>query len=111
VIKELPARKSKEQKRHEAEVRNRFYRQTQELREKTQEVEASLERATEELQGIESRLADPEVYRKGENISEMVKAHGDLKKRVEALTAEWETLAQQVEELERLRESQMEVSQ
>ncbi len=106
--KELPGRKSKEQKRYEAGVRNRFYRQTQELRQRIQEVESSLEEATQEAQAIEARLADPEVYRKGESIPELVKSHGDTKKRVEMLTAEWETLAQQLEELEQLRESQLE---
>jgi hypothetical protein len=52
------------------------------------------------MESMASRLSDPEVYRKGESIPELVKAHGEAKKRVEALTAEWETLAQKVEEAE-----------
>ena len=108
ATKDLPGRKSKEQKRYEAEVRNRFYRQTQELRQKVQEVESFLEQASREMQEIEARLVDPEVYRKGENIPELVKTHGDAKKRVETLTAEWETLSQHLEELERGRESELE---
>ncbi len=106
--KELSTRKSKDQKRYEAEVRNRFYRQTQELRQKIQEVESNLEQATQKMQELETHLADSEVYRKGENIAELVKAHGDTKKQVETLTADWEKLAQQLEELERSRESELE---
>ena len=82
AAKDLSARKSKDQKRYEAEVRNRFYRQTQELGQKIQGVESSLGRATWEMKELETRLADPEVYRKGENIADLVKGHGDAKKQV-----------------------------
>jgi len=106
--KELSTRKSRDQKRYEAEVRNRFYRQTQDLRQKIQALESSLVQATQGMQELEARLADPEIYRKGEDIAQLVKAHGDAKKQVEMLTAEWENLAQRLEELERLRESELE---
>ena len=94
------ARRSKEQKRLEAEARNRLYRETQEIRQKIREIESNLERANQEIESMANRLSDPEVYRKGESIPELVKAHGEGKKRVEALTAEWETLAQKLEETE-----------
>jgi ATP-binding cassette subfamily F protein 3 len=100
AARERSARRSKEQKRLEAEARNRFYRETKELREKIQEIEGSLEQATQEMESMAIQLADPEVYRKGENIPGLLKAHAEAKKRVESLTAEWETLAQQLEELE-----------
>jgi len=95
-----PARRSKEQKRLEAEARNRLYRETQELREKIRDVESNLERANRKMESMASRLSDPEVYRKGESIPEIVKAHGEAKKRVEALTAEWETLSEELEAIE-----------
>ena len=97
--KERVARRSKEQKRLEAEARNRFYRETQELRQKIQSVESDLEQATREMESMAIRLSDPEVYRKGENIPGLLKAHAEAKKRVESLTAEWEMLAQKLEEL------------
>jgi ATP-binding cassette subfamily F protein 3 len=97
---ERSARRSKEQKRTEAEARNRFYRETRELREEMQDLETQLEQATQEMGSMAIQLADPEVYRKGENIPGLLKAHAEAKKRVESLTAEWETLAQQLEELE-----------
>ena len=106
--KDLPGRKSREQKRYEAEVRNRFFRKTQELRRRIQEIESALGQASQARQAVETQLADPEVYRKGENIADLVKSHGDLKKQMEALASEWETLAQQLEEIEQQREAQME---
>ncbi|HEX7372948.1 MAG TPA: ABC-F family ATP-binding cassette domain-containing protein, partial [Thermodesulfobacteriota bacterium] len=106
--KELPGRKSKDKKRYEAEVRNRFFRQTQDLRRRIQEIESGLEQASKDMQTVEMKLADPEVYKKGENIADLVKSHGDLKKRMEALTAEWETLSLQLEETERRREAELE---
>ena len=97
---ERSARRSKEQKRLEAEARNRFYRETRELREEIQDLETQLEQVTQEMESMAIQLADPEVYRKGENIPGFLKAHAEAKKRVESLTAEWETLAQRIEELE-----------
>ncbi|HSR14050.1 MAG TPA: ABC-F family ATP-binding cassette domain-containing protein [Thermodesulfobacteriota bacterium] len=96
-------RKTKEQKRSEAEARNRYFRETQNLRDRIREIETTLERRGGEMRDLESRLADPEFYRRGENIAEMVKSHGDMKKEIEALTAEWESLAQQLEEADRMR--------
>jgi len=97
---ERSARRSKEQKRLEAEARNRFYRETRELREEIQDLETQLEQVTQEMESMAIQLADPEVYRKGENIPGLLKAHAEAKKRVESVTAEWETLAQRLEELE-----------
>ena len=106
--KDLPARKSKDKKRYEAEVRNRFFRQTQDLRRRIQEIESGLDQTSRDLQMMEAKLADPEVYKKGENIADLVRSHGDLKKKTEALTSEWDTLSLQLEEMEQQREAQLE---
>jgi ATP-binding cassette subfamily F protein 3 len=106
--KELPARKSKDKKRYEAEIRNRFFRQTQDLRRRIQGIESGLDQASRDLQIMEAKLADPEVYKKGENIADLVRSHGDLKKKTEALTSEWDTLSLQLEEMEQQREAQLE---
>jgi len=101
-------RKSKEQRRYEAEVRNRFFRQTQALRQRTREIESALDQAAQDMQAIEAKLADPDIYRKGEKIADLVKVHSDLKKRTEALTSEWDTLSLQLQEMEQQREAQLE---
>ncbi|MCX5906291.1 MAG: ABC-F family ATP-binding cassette domain-containing protein, partial [Deltaproteobacteria bacterium] len=56
-------RKGKEQKRLEAETRNRLYRETQELRQKIEAIERSLGQAKRDLEAITLQLSDPEVYR------------------------------------------------
>ncbi len=108
--RDLSPRKSKDQRRYEAEIRNRYFRQSQDLRVKVKEIEAALERLNRDREEVEERLADPEVYRHGENISVLVKSHGDMKKRIEELTKEWERSAQELEELENLRASELENS-
>ncbi|MDI6754627.1 MAG: ABC-F family ATP-binding cassette domain-containing protein [Thermodesulfobacteriota bacterium] len=102
-VKEHSSRRTRENKRLEAEARNLFYRKTLELRQKIQGVEQNLDQATEEMEGMAMRLSDPEIYRQGENIPELLKAHAEAKKRVDTLTTEWETLAQQLEKLEQTR--------
>jgi ATP-binding cassette subfamily F protein 3 len=97
------ARRSRDQKRVEAEARNRFYRETLELRQRIQTIESDLEQATKEMEELSRQLADPEIYRRGENIPELLKAHATAKKQVEDLTAEWEPLAQQLEGQEQSR--------
>jgi ATP-binding cassette, subfamily F, member 3 len=97
------ARRTKEQKRLEAEARNRFYRETLEIRERIGAVEKDLDRHTKEMEELAAQLADPEVYRRGEKIPELLKSHAAAKKQVEDLTAEWEQLAQELEGLERSR--------
>ncbi len=97
--KERSTRKDKEQKRTEAEARNLFYRETKELRERIQEIEGHLEAASRERELTATQLADPEVYRGGEKITELLKTHAAAKKRVEELTSKWEGLSQKLEDL------------
>ena len=85
----------------EAEARNRRYRETQELRQRIETIELQLNSATLELQTLTVKLADPEVYRRGDPIAEILKSHAAAKKSVEALTMEWETLAETLEEREK----------
>ena len=73
-----------------------------------QAIENSIEQVTNERETISAQLADPEIYRKGEKISGLLRDHAEVKKRVETLTAEWEGLVQQLEEIEQSRESQFE---
>jgi ATP-binding cassette subfamily F protein 3 len=103
--KDKAVRRSKEQKRLEAEARNRFYRETLEIRKRIETIEADLDRATKEMERLAAQLADPGVYRRGDNIPELLKSHAAAKKQMEDLTAEWETLAQDLEGLERSRAS------
>lgn len=94
---QAPARKDKLQKRLEAEARNRRYRETLELRKRMEEIERELNLATEELEALTAKLADPEVYRRGESIPDLLKGRAAASKTVEILTQEWEALAEALE--------------
>ena len=95
--REAPVRKDKLQRRLEAEARNRRYRETLELRKRMEEIERQLSLATEELEALTAKLADPGVYRRGESIPDLLKSRASASKRVEALTQEWEALAEALE--------------
>ncbi len=105
--KETAIRRRKEQKRHEAEVRNQFYRQSLEIRQRLHGIESSLEQTTKEMETLAARLADPEEYRKGDEIARLLKSHAGAKKRVEELTLEWEELVEELEEIDRRRETEL----
>jgi len=102
---EQPNRRSKEQKRLEAEARHRLYRETLIIKKEIAEVEKLLEEATQEMETLAKQLADPQIYRRGQNIPQLLKAHLEAKKKVEFYTAEWERLAQQLEEIEQERKT------
>ncbi|MGB9700726.1 MAG: ABC-F family ATP-binding cassette domain-containing protein [Thermodesulfobacteriota bacterium] len=102
---EQPNRRNKEQKRLEAEARNRLYRETLIIKKEIAEVEKLLEEATQDMETLANQLADPQIYRRGQNIPQLLKAHLEAKKKVEFYTAEWEKLAQQLEEIEQERKT------
>jgi ATP-binding cassette subfamily F protein 3 len=104
---ETGMRRRKERKRYEAEMRNQFYRQSLELRQRIQTIESSLEPAAQEMETLAARLADPEEYRKGGEITQLLKSHARAKKRVEDLTREWEELAEKLEEIDRKRGTEL----
>jgi len=105
--KETGIRSRKEQKRYEAEVRNQFYRQSLKIRQRLQGIESNLEHTSKEMEILAARLADPEEYRKGDEITQLLKSHAGAKKRIEELTLEWEALAEELEEMDRRREMEL----
>ncbi len=105
--KEPGIRRRREQKRHEAEVRNQFYRQSLEIRQRLQGLESILEHTSKEMEILAARLADPGEHRKGDGIAQLLKSHAGAKKRVEELTLEWEELAEELEEIDRRREMEL----
>ena len=93
-------RKSREQKRGEAEQRNRRYRGTRDARRRFEAVESELEGLTarhEELLGL---LADPGLYADKERFAAAMAGYAETKQRIETLEAEWVLLAEQIERTE-----------
>ncbi len=105
--KAQPSRRNKEQKRLEAEFRQRLYRATLTIKKEIAEVERLLEEVTQEMETLANQLADPQTYRQGQNIPQLLKAHWEAKKKVEIYTEKWEKLAQRLEEIEEERRKDM----
>jgi ATP-binding cassette subfamily F protein 3 len=86
-------RKTKEQKRAEAEERNRLYREKNPLKEKLSRIESEIAEAEKVFQNLTAALADPELYQDKKRFFETVDAHARAQRKVEELTAEWEQLS------------------
>ena len=100
VATEPRERKSREQRREEAETRNRRYRGTRDARRRFQSVEAELADVGERLEQATMELADPELYGDKERFAATMATYTELKRRAAALEAEWVTLGEQIEEAE-----------
>ncbi|PWB42846.1 MAG: ABC transporter ATP-binding protein [Candidatus Methylomirabilota bacterium] len=97
-VKEGPARerKTKGQKRAEAETRNRMHRQSSLLRSSLSTIEAEVAEAEKILEELSHTLADPETYRNKERFRDALDRHAQTKRRVAELTAEWDRLSGQI---------------
>ncbi len=91
--KEIKTWKSKEQKRKEAEERNRQYQETNLLKGKLSTIESGMAEAEKTLQTLTRMLSDPELYQHKDRLAETIKAHAQAKKKHEEFMAEWEHLS------------------
>ena len=101
AVKKPKHRKTKEQKRAEAECRNRVYRKSHSLKKELSKVEGEMAGAEKTLQSLDAALADPELYRDKERFFETRDLHAKAKREVETLMAEWERLTRLIHEASR----------
>jgi ATP-binding cassette subfamily F protein 3 len=94
-------RKTQEQRRAEAEWRNRFYRESSPLRERLEQLEEEIEKSTGLLDELNDELVRPEAYRDSTRIRTIHGSRQELKKRIDELTREWESAAMRLDEVER----------
>jgi ATP-binding cassette subfamily F protein 3 len=84
---------TKEEKRRQAEERNRLYRELKPLKKKYDKLEEDLEKVLDEQAGLEEKMNDPATYEKPEQALKLNAAYKDA--------TEWaETLMEQMAELE-----------
>lgn len=88
----------RDDKRAQAERRNRLYRATKQLRTEVDEVEAALARAEAEVAALQRQMADPDAYADPQHAKELALRHAAAEDRVEQLMARWEQLATELEE-------------
>ena len=92
------APKTKEQKRREAEARNRAYAALKGHRKRLEELDRQMERDRKRLDEVLETLADPDFYTSEASTSDVIAEHAQLKQRLAAAEEEWLLLSEELEE-------------
>ncbi len=92
--------KTREQKRAEAEARNRSYRATRDRRERLAVVDVRLQKTQSRHAELLELMADPAFYQDAVAFSEAMKEYAAVNSELPALEEEWLRLTQEIEELE-----------
>lgn len=100
------APKTKEQKRREAEARNRAYAALKNHRKRIAELDRQLERDNERMKELLELMADPDFYINEAESSDAIAEHGKLKARIAAAEEEWFLLNEELEEEMRKQQEQ-----
>lgn len=92
--------KTKEQKRAEAEARNRAYQATRGVKKRFETVDAELSQVQARHDELVNLMAEPEFYSDKERFDVALAEYTELKKRLPGLEEEWMTLSEEIERLE-----------
>lgn len=92
------APKSKEQKRLEAEARNRAYAALKNQRKRVKELDSMIEQESVRMEEILALLADPDFYMNEDTSSDVIAEHAQLKASLAAHEEEWIMLSEEIEE-------------
>ncbi len=90
--------KTREQRRAEAEERNRRNRALKAERDRLKQVEAALEPSQARLKELEALMATEELYNDAKRFDECMTEYAALSKKVPALEQEWLELTEKLEE-------------
>ena len=90
--------KTKEQKRREAEARNRAYAALKNHRKRIAELDKQMERDNARMAELLELMADPAFYINEDASSDAVAEHAKLKQRLAAAEEEWFLLTEELEE-------------
>ena len=101
------APKTKEQKRREAEARNRAYAALKNHRKRIAELDRQLERDNARMKELLELMADPDFYINEAESSDAIAEHGKLKARIAAAEEEWFLLNEELEEEMRKQQEQV----
>jgi ATP-binding cassette subfamily F protein 3 len=99
--KEVSGKRSRVQKRAEAEWRQRFFREATPLKERLSGLEKRIEEDTKQLDDITSELAREETRRTPQRPQELSVVYHTVKTQVAEWTRQWESTALELEELEK----------
>lgn len=91
------APKTKEQKRAEAEARNKAYAALKRQRERIAQLDTQMEQDNKRMEELLALLADPVFYTKEDASSDIITEHATLKARLSAAEEEWLQLQEEME--------------
>ena len=92
------APKTKDQKRREAEARNRAYAALKNHRKRIAELDRQMERDNARMAELLELMADPDFYINEDASSDAVAEHAKIKQRLAAAEEEWFSLTEELEE-------------
>ena len=92
------APKTKEQKRKEAEARNKAYAAFKHHRKRIAELDAQMDADNKRLKTLLDLMSDPEFYVKEDESTDAIAEHAQIKKRLSLAEEEWMVLTEELEE-------------
>jgi len=93
-------KKTKEQKRIEAENRNKVYKVARPLKEKIHKIEKKIKEEEEKVRLIEVLMASADFYKDAHNSAAKTAEYKEHKEKLSVLYAEWETESAKLKEIE-----------
>ena len=99
VATKPPVRKTKEQKRAEAEARNKAYSVTRDVKKRLATVDAELSTSKSRHEELVGLMADPELYENPAAFEGAMKEFSELKMRIPVLEEQWLALTEEIEAL------------
>ena len=94
------AGRKRQRKALEGQLRNEYYRAISPVRERITEIEQEMNANKGQIEEIEARISDPSHYQDSENVVDVNRQYMRLRERVARLTAEWEGLVDEAEQID-----------
>jgi ATP-binding cassette, subfamily F, member 3 len=108
--KTTPVNIERQRKAVEAELRNKFYRQSQPLSTRIAEIEKLLFQHETRLRELEKQFGKTESYQDGTQVMDIINEHRKVKENINSMAEEWEKKSLELEEIKRSYETELEQS-
>jgi len=99
INKDMPKSSRKEQKKLEAEARQKISMMRKELSDKVSHLEQQIDKFEEEKSQIETLMADPDFYKNESEAATYGKRYQELQQEIPKALSEWESANIKLEEL------------
>ncbi len=99
-VKEAVEVTEKERKRIEAEKRQQFSKKLQPLKKKLDSMEQTIAQLESRKQEIEMILADPEIYKSGEEAKKTTHEYKELQSKLQSAYFDWGKITEEIEKIE-----------